>query len=311
MPRFVKLWPAALSAVLVLCAFPPINLGLLVIVGLAPLLAALMKGGKKRALALGYTFGLIYMLAQMGWLETLVVRWTGSAPLAIFTWLLAGFLGAWYFALFGWLANRCFQRGWPWIIPILWAGVEVFRSYIPGLAFPWGLLADPLWPYPYLIQASFFGSIFLVSAWCALCALIVAMWLDGESWMRIRPYATICILLVTLSLGRFSLPLPNTKKTITIGQPGVDMAFGNPETQKADLSRACKTIVSSASETNSSLIVFPEGIGDGTTTPPTTPFPLTSGIPVIFGAQRGSGPYYQSVYSYDGQKWQFADKNRL
>src|SRR5438128_1170450 len=123
MQRFVKLWPAVLSAVLVLAAFPPFNLGLLSLIGLAPLLAALMKGAGKRALALGYVFGLVYMLGQMQFLLTLVGRWTSSPGLALLVWVLAGFLGAWYFALFGWLANRCFQRGWVWMVPLVWAGI--------------------------------------------------------------------------------------------------------------------------------------------------------------------------------------------
>jgi apolipoprotein N-acyltransferase len=312
MQRFVKLWPAAASAVLVLAAFPPINLGLLSLVGLAPLLAALMKGSAKRALALGYVFGFLYMLAQMQFVQILVTRWTNNPPLALLTWVLAGFLGAWYFALFGWLANRCFQRGWIWMVPLVWAGIEVFRSYIPGLAFPWGLLADPLWPYPPIIQSAYFGSIYFVSAWCVLCSMVLAMWLGGGSWMRLRPYATIFTFGLALSLARMGTPLPTKKIVVTAGQLGVDTAFGNHDALNAKIYDAVTHLTASAILTKSQLLVLPEGIADGTTSdPPRMPFPIDPNVPVIFGGLRGTNPTYQSAYSYDGQKWGHADKSHL
>lgn len=311
MRRFVSLWPAALSAILVLAAFPPSNLGLLVFVGLTPLLVALMKGGAKRALATGYMFGFVYMMGQMMWLQGLVSKWTSSVPLSLLVWVLCGFLGAWYFALFGWLANRCFRNGWPWLIPLLWAGIEVFRSYIPGLAFPWGLLADPLWFIPSIIQSAYFGSIFLVSAWCALLSLILGFWYVGESWRRIRPYATAFCLVLIASLFRFSTPLTGKHMTVTIGQPGVNMAFPTPDMAQR-MSDAMQRITWVAVNTKSDLLVFPEGFGDASTQmPPTTPAPIDPRVPIIFGAERGTKPTYQSVFSYDGSKWNYADKTRL
>ena len=104
MRRFFSLWPGALSAILVLASFPPSTLNLLVFVGLVPFFVALMKGGARRALATGYLFGFIYIMGQMMWLQGLVVRWTSSLPLSLLVWVICGFLGAWYFALFGWLA---------------------------------------------------------------------------------------------------------------------------------------------------------------------------------------------------------------
>jgi len=313
MPRFVKLWPGALSAVLLLCAFPPINFNLLALIAITPFLASLMKGGAKRSLAQGYVFGFIYMLAQMAWLHTLVTRWTSNPTLAVFTWLLTGFLGAWYFALFGWLANRSFRRGWPWLVPLVWAGIEVFRSYIPGLAFPWGLMADPLYPFPSIIQGAYFGSIFFVSAWCALCSMILAMWLGGGSWKQLRPYTIVFVILAAASFMRLSSPEPTKKMTITVGQLGVDTAFGDPATQKAEIAKAIDSLTLAAISQQSQLLILPEGTAEiGASFPPATPpFPMNPSIPVIFGAQRGENPRYQSAVSFDGKKWLCADKTRL
>jgi len=312
MRRFVSLWPAAFSAVLMLLAFPPFNLGLIVLVGLAPFFAALMKAGKRRALALGYLFGFIYIFAHMQWLQTLVSRWTSNPGLAFFTWLLCGFLGAWYFALFGWLANRCFRRGWLWMVPIVWAGIEVFRSYIPGLAFPWGLAADPLYPYPPIIGAAYIGSIYLVGAWCALGSLMVAMWLSGDGWARIRPYAYVFVLVMGVSLVRFSMPIVGRKMVVTAGQPGVDMAFGNEIEQENQTAHSADLLIAAARANGSALLVLPEGIADGTQSdPPITGFRIDPDVPIIFGGQRGLRPTYQSAYSFDGKKWQHTDKTRL
>ena len=312
MRRFVSLWPAAVSAILMLAAFPPLNLGLLVLVGLAPFFAALMKATAKRSLALGYVFGFIYMLIQMQWLQVLVSRWTNNFGLALFVWILCGFLGAWYFALFGWLANRCFKRGWLWMVPFVWAGIEVFRSYIPGLAFPWGLAADPLYTTPQIIGAAYFGSIYLVSAWCALLAMIVAIWLSGSGWKAIRPYAYVFVLILVVSLVRFGSPIIGRKLIVTVGQPGVDMAFGDPLTQENQVAKNAGDIIENARLQNAGLIVLPEGIADGTENfPPVTGFKIDPKIPIIFGGQRGLHPTYQSAYSFDGEKWSTADKTRL
>jgi apolipoprotein N-acyltransferase len=312
MRRFVSLWPAALSAVLLLAAFPPVNLGLLVIIALAPFLAALMKGSGKRALALGYLFGFIYMIAQMQWLQTLVVKWTASTGLAVLVWVLCGFLGAWYFALFGWLANRCFQRAWPWLVPIVWAGIEVFRSYIPGLGFPWGLAANPLFTYPPLMGAAYFGSIYLVSAWCALGGLLVAMFLGGDGWPKIRSYAIAFVLIIGLSMLRWATPIAGRKMVVVAGQLGVDMAFGNPNEQEVQVGKSADNLIEAARMQNAQLLVLPEGISDGSESfPPQTSFHIDPNVPIIFGGQRGLRPTYQSVFGYDGKKWGYADKTRL
>jgi apolipoprotein N-acyltransferase len=298
--------------VLVLAAFPPLNLALLVFVGLVPLLLALMKSSPRRAIALGYVFGLVYMLAQMFWLQALVVRWTNDVALSFLPWILAGLIGAWYFALFGWLANRCFRAGMPWMVPLVWAGIEVFRSYIPGLAFPWALLSDPLWRATALIQTAYFGSIYVVSAWCALASLIVAFWIEREKWKVVRPYATAFLLTTALSFARYGTPLPDKKMKVTVGQPGVDMAFGDADKREEDLGVAVHHLMQVAIRTNSSLLVLPEGLADASDgLPPNAPFAITDQVPVLFGGKRGKNPPYQSAFSYDGEKWQYADKTRL
>ena len=58
--------------------------------------------------------------------------------------------------------------------------MEVFRSYIPGLAFPYGLIANPLWAFPQMIQTAYYGSIFLVGAWVVLINLLLAKFIGSR-----------------------------------------------------------------------------------------------------------------------------------
>lgn len=311
MRPFLRLWPAAASALLLLSAFPPFNLGLVALVGVVPLLLQLMKSTPRRGLAVGYAFGFVYMTGQMFWVGVLVARWTGSPALAGFVWILCGFLGAWYFALFGWLAARLFERGFYWAVPLLWAGIEVFRSYIPGLAFPWGLIADPIWFVTPIIQSAYYGSIFLVGAWVCAFSLIVALWIRGEPWLRIRPLATAFILVGALSLMRYATPEPNFRMPITVGQTGVDMAFGDPQKQPGQIREAVKALQGTALTNGSKLLLLPEGISEAYGNAPQVDFPLYPDLPMIFGGKRGRAPSYQSVFAYDEGKWQYADKTRL
>lgn len=312
MRRLVSLWPAAASALLAAAAFPPFNLNLLVFVALVPMLTALKKATPRRSVALGYVFGLVYMLFQLQMLQTIVVGWTHNVPLSFVPWLLGSLIGAWYFALFAWLANRAFAHGFAWLVPLVWGGVEVFRSYIPGLAFPWGLLATPLWPFPSIIQSAYFGSIFLVSAWIALANLMIALWMDGESFSRLRPLATAFVLVLALSFARLSSNEATHRVPITVGQPGVDMAFEEPERQEQELAASVAELYQGARNTKTQLLVLPEGI---TTLPgnfpPNAPFEIEPDVPVLVGGRRGNSPAYQSAFAFDGKNWSFADKTRL
>lgn len=89
------------------------------------------------------------------------------------------------------------------------------------------------------------------------------------------------------------------------------MAFESPD-QKDRMAEAMRHLTAVAVNTRSDLLVLPEGFGDASQQlPPTTPAPIDPRVPILFGAQRGMSPAYQSVFSYDGSRWQYTDKTRL
>ncbi|HVL40046.1 MAG TPA: hypothetical protein VM328_11705, partial [Fimbriimonadaceae bacterium] len=311
MARIVRAWPSVLSAALVLLAFPPFNLGLLVFVALAPWLATLRDADAKSALKSSYAFGLTLGLGQMFFLMPFVSRWTGSYGLGLAPWLLTAFAFGLYFLLAGWLMWRAWRAGRPWAIPLIWAGVEFFRSYVPVFAFPWGLLATPLWPLPQIVSSAYYGSIYLVSAWIMLPNLVLALFLLKERPGAYRGHLTVFALVLMLSALRYSTPIEGERKVIVSGQPGVDLAFGRREDNDIAIREAVAQLSSLAQAGGADLLVLPEGlVSAGASIPPATNFDVPEEVPVLFGGQRGRDPKYQSAFAYDG-KWSYADKTRL
>jgi apolipoprotein N-acyltransferase len=95
-------------------------------------------------------------------------------------------------------------------------------------------------------------------------------------------------------------------------QPGVDQAFGDPKVQEALQARNIDLLLKEGEAHDPDLIVLPEGVDRlGDEAYPHPPFAIPNDVPIIFGAQRGSGPIYQSVFSFDGKTWTHADKTRL
>jgi len=303
-----------LSAVLYGLAFPPANAGLLVFVALVPWLVQLRTVDGKAAFKTGLWFGVLFWTYQMIWLQPFVGRWTDSAVMGAIPWLLCAPVGMWYFGFAGWLMQRSMRMGMWWLIPLVWAGVEVIRAYFPVLAYPWGLLAHPLWFLPPLIQGASYGQIFAVSAWVMLVNVLVVMLVLPKQEKKKRQTLQLSIVAIAflfLSLGRYQLRQEGQPLKVAVGQPGVDLAFGNPHTVRSDIRLSVGALLSEAESQGAALLVLPEGLTSGSDTiPQMLPFPLPK-IPTLFGGQRGRRPSYQSAYAFNGSSWDYADKTRL
>lgn len=301
---------AAVSAGLFLAAFPPFDLSLLVFVALVPWLRCLADTTPRLAARSGYVFGLVFMGGQMLWLQPFVSRWTHSVVLGTIPWLLATAVGALYFAGAGWLMQRCWAWRKPWFLPVVWAGVELIRSYIFVLAFPWGLAATPLWLLTPMIQIAHYGTLYAVSAWVVLGNVVGVRFLRGDRFVELRNGAMAFAALLALSLVRYNTTQVGEVKSVTLGQPGVDLAFGDPAQTDRALGLAVTELTLSAAVQDADLLVLPEGIVSGGEFPPVPPFGVTPEVPVLFGGKRGGDPAYQAAFAFDG-KWHYADKTRL
>jgi apolipoprotein N-acyltransferase len=139
-----KIWPAAFSAALAFAAFPPLRLGLLSFAAFVPWLLYLREVDGKRAFRSGILFGFLFWMGEFLFVAQFVARWTDGWLLGAVPYLVGCAIASLYFGLFGWLANLCYRQSIPWAIPLAWAGVEVFRSYIFAIAFPYALIGTTL-----------------------------------------------------------------------------------------------------------------------------------------------------------------------
>ncbi len=292
------------SAILLALAFA--GLWPLVFVALVPLLISLRSATPREAWNRGYVFGLLFSLTQLWWLGKLAYVWVDSVVLGVVPWLLASFMSAVYYGLLGRLIRSCHVLNVLWVVPLTWAGMEVFRSYIPVLAFPWALLGEPLVVTPFRGLA-WFGTIYLASAFVVAINLIVVT--PEKRLARIGGAAAA----TTLALAYWLGPLPRRSgesDTVAAGQPGVDNAF-DPHARDKEPS-AIDALTSRVGGVD--LLVFPEGVTDaGPSIPPHTEFRVPEGLPIVFGGQRGGGrgPVYQSAFAHDAAGWTSADKTRL
>lgn len=321
----MKTWLLVLgSALLYLAAFPPFNLGLLVFVALVPWLLSLQHATRRQAGWGGFLWGVIVGGAQMIWIPNLVTQWTGNSSLGWLPWTICALIGGGYYAFMAHLMRRALDRNWSWAIPLIWAGFEIIRSYIPALAFPFFLIATPLWKYPYLIQSAHIGTIYLVSAWVVVINVLAYCWLNKVAYRPLRPLIMAAMVIGGVSIVRFMTPIEGKPTSIVAGQPGVDMAFGGQDAANRLFGNVAY-INSEAKRLNAAALVLPEGLAQGDSKNlPKGPFEIDPKVPTLIGGQRfeisgditkrgtaGEAKRYQSAYSCFGGKCTFNDKARL
>lgn len=297
-------------------AFPPFGLMLVVFVSLAPLLLAVKQASGKHAFGRGYLFGLAFALPNMFWLHTFVGKWTSSWLLGAVPWLLVCLAFSLYFGLFGWLASKAWQRGWFWAIPFAWAAVEVLRSKIPVLYFPWSLGGAALYKTPVLLQSAYFLGEFFVGAWiCAASVLcVVLLHKDEFPARKVWPLVGGLVLVAACSASIYASAPDGRARTYASVQPGVDLAFTPVFEQRGLLEERIPEALAVASARPRDLTVLPEAIGRwrAGAEEPDLPFEARGWGRLVTGGQRSAdGVAFQSAFGYDGVTWSHADKTRL
>ena len=174
MARTVPLIAAALSALLLWSAYPPMGETCAIVFALAPLLAVSRLCAPKKA---GWTWfggGFPFWFATLAWMPA-VSKNNGPLPLVVLGWAGLAAVCAGYFALFGWLSARMWARvralDRPWakllalavFEPVLWAGVEWLRGWL-FTGFAWNFLGTAVGAVPRLASPACLGGVYLVSA---------------------------------------------------------------------------------------------------------------------------------------------------
>jgi apolipoprotein N-acyltransferase len=204
-----RLWPilAAVGAgLLLLTAFPPIDLWWIAPFGVALLGLATYRRGLWAGAGLGMITGLTLLIPLLSWAGGFV------GPV----WLFLPFGEACYFALLGALsalASPALNR-WPWSWPLvtgsLWVLQEALRDRTPFGGFPWGRLAFSQGDSPLLGLAALggaplvtFGAAF-TGGLVALAVLVLVTSPRPYRWPTVRPAVAAVVVALVATLA----PLP-------------------------------------------------------------------------------------------------------
>jgi apolipoprotein N-acyltransferase len=132
---FKRILLVALSALLGVLCFPPFGFSFISVIAWLPLLVAMNGASAKVATRIGVLHGLVFYGATLSWLTEVFT----ATPFMIvpLVFVMASFTGL-YGLLFS-NAGRLYKGSWkfPVLSAVLWTGIELFRTEIFILKFPW------------------------------------------------------------------------------------------------------------------------------------------------------------------------------
>ena len=171
-PSSVRLLLATLSGAILSLSYHGSYLSLYSWFCVALLLISILGASARVAFACGFLHGLVFVLTCVGWIAEVLSVHGGMSTAAGWGVLLviATVWGA-SIGVFAWIVQRLSQRSLVVTMvgtPFLWISTEVFRTYLPEISFPWGLLGYPASGNPALLQLTtitgIYGLSFLVAA---------------------------------------------------------------------------------------------------------------------------------------------------
>ncbi|MCK4590916.1 MAG: apolipoprotein N-acyltransferase [Candidatus Latescibacteria bacterium] len=193
------------SGALLALAFPPLGLGFIAYVGLAPFFLLFPQSEHKDALLYGFVAGLVFNAGTVYW-----ICWATIAG-----GLFSVFFLSLFFMLFALLLNLVTQV---WgikgllLAPFLWTAIEYLRSF-GQLAFPWTLLGNTQTEYVPLIQFASITGVYGVSFWVVAINICLYSLFRQIDLKKTRVGGRLFSILVVLIL-LFVLPYVYGKRVI-------------------------------------------------------------------------------------------------
>jgi len=200
-----------ISGLMLVLAFPPFDLFPVAWIALVPLLIAIWDKSARVSFLIGMLTGLVYFLGTIYWVfHSMYFYGYIAAPLSALILLLLCLYLSLYTGLFSVLFNYISGRSrLPAlvIVPFLWVTLDVIRTKLPILGFPWSSLGYSQYKFLPLIQIAdltgIYGISFLVAAVNSSIFDVVFYW---PKKMREEPLLprwpltlSIIILLVTIT----------------------------------------------------------------------------------------------------------------
>ena len=288
-----------ISGIMLVLAFPPFDLYLFAWIALVPLLIALWDKNARVSFLVGVITGLVYFLGTIYWVfHSMYFYGYIAAPLSALILLLLCLYLALYTGLFSVLFNFISGRSrLPAlvIVPFLWVTLDMMRTYVPILGFPWSSLGYSQYKFLPLIQIAditgIYGISFLVAAVNSSIYDVIFYWPKKMAQEPLLPRwpltLSIIILLVTITgillYGYEKLSEGGSRSSIK-----VSVVQGNiPQDKKWDAKfqseviDTYKRLTLSVSRSSPDLIVWPE-----------------TAVPFIFGYDQ---PLTQDIISFQKQ----------
>ncbi len=267
---------AILSGLLLAFAFPKFNLEFLAWFALIPLLFAIYAGNARRALALGFTTGLVFYFITLSWVTNTLINY-GNIPTVV-SWLILTLLVAYlslYLGLFAWLINR-FSKGNPvylfLLAPVTWTALEYLRSTHSVYGFSWqGLGYSQFQSLPVIQMASITGvygiSALIVLVNAGMFVMLHPAFSKYPAWQKYRHRigaSTLFLLLLCVGYGWSVLvsgPASNSK-AVRVGliQGNIPQQMKWDPAYRNEVLRRYQDLTLEAAAFRPDLMVWPEAV---------------------------------------------------
>jgi apolipoprotein N-acyltransferase len=224
---------AAASGAVLSLAFTGPYLPIFSWICVAALILAVIGGSARVAFACGYLHGILFVFTSVPWIaEVLAIH--GGLSKAGGWGILLLIASVWGAGNGGatWAINRLSRRSVTLACigaPFYWISLEMFRTHLPEISFPWNLLGYPAAGNLALAQLTTFTGIyglsFSVAAFNALLAWAIA---DGSWPLKHRTTILLIVtaaLLVVMFVGPRLVPAPtaaHTARAVQLNFPEVD-----------------------------------------------------------------------------------------
>ena len=272
----------------------------------------------KRPFFAGWVFGLFYGTMNETWLGQFASKYTGNLLIGVLVvFVISGVWGCFYgFAC--WLRTKVSWLRHMSIFAVLICLMEFGRMNVPQFEYPNGPFGEPLVVYP--IVASILMTAYVCMFFVMMSNALIASVLSKPVINRIpfkklisKPISIFAICLIG-ALAVNSFQKQKTTKPlgirIALGQLGADLAYSEEGLKPFLIQAAGDDLMQQAVAQKADLLIFSEGIAKFDIVP-TTPFKLIPNMPLIFGAQHGLSPTYQSAYFWNGETFNHTDKKQL
>jgi apolipoprotein N-acyltransferase len=250
-------------------AFPNFNLPPLAWIAIAVLIIASLEGGLVEAALRGFLFGVAFYLFSTPWIYTVMHQygplppWEAGGVMALMILAASPYFVA-FTVFLTWIARRDKNLA-IFAAPFLWVALELARSRMPDIAFPWNLLGYAATGNLALVQLTSITGIYGLSLVVVAYNATMVWLIRSQGTRRRSPAAVLAastvLLLAVALIGPRLVPAAKASQVAHLVQTDLPQSMEYPANWDAlhagDMS-ALDRISIAAGEKDPGLVVWPE-----------------------------------------------------